>query len=133
MVVMVEGARNGTVYLNVSIEDMKKYTREPLEQGEPVWFGCDVGKFSHYTHGVQGALDMQIHDYSLVYGGASVTPTSAFGKRERLLYGESPMTHAMVITGFHVKEGSDSPCRWRIENSWGPDRGDKGYLAMADE
>ena len=40
--------------------------------------------------------------------------------------------HAMVITGCHVEEGG-GVTRWRVENSWGEDRGEKGYLLMTSE
>ena len=41
------------------------------------------------------------------------------------------MTHAMVFTGFHEEDGK--PVRWRVENSWGEDRGEKGYLMMTSD
>ena len=41
------------------------------------------------------------------------------------------MTHAMVISGVHVdKDGQ--PVRYKVENSWGPDVGEKGYFVMSD-
>ena len=49
----------------------------------------------------------------------------------RLIYGDSLMTHAMVFTGFHEEDGK--PVRWRVENSWGEDRGEKGYLMMTSD
>ena len=51
-------------------------------------------------------------------------------KAERLEYGESRMTHAMVLTGFHVADGK--PSRWKVENSWGKERGNEGYFVMSD-
>ena len=32
------------VYLNVPSDEMKSITQEILEDGMPVWMGCDVGK-----------------------------------------------------------------------------------------
>lgn len=52
-------------------------------------------------------------------------------KADRLKYGESSMTHAMTLTGVDIKD--DCPQKWRIENSWGEDSGDKGYLCMTDD
>ena len=39
-------------------------------------------------------------------------------------------THAMVIMGVDLVEGK--PLKWKVENSWGSDRGHKGYYAMYD-
>ena len=38
-------------------------------------------------------------------------------KANRLVYGDSLMTHAMVLTGCHEEEGG-GVVRWRVENSW---------------
>jgi bleomycin hydrolase len=45
-------------------------------------------------------------------------------------YGESQMTHAMLFTAVHLEDGK--PTKWRVENSWGKDVGDKGYFIMTD-
>jgi bleomycin hydrolase len=37
----------------------------------------------------------------------------------------------MVFMGVDV--AGDKPIKWRVENSWGGDRGDKGYLTMYDD
>ena len=52
-------------------------------------------------------------------------------KAERLDYGESLMTHAMVFQGVNLDE-SGKPNRWRVENSWGDKAGEKGYYVMSD-
>ena len=41
------------------------------------------------------------------------------------------MTHAMVITAVHLDDNG-KPVRYRVENSWGPAAGDKGYFVMTD-
>jgi bleomycin hydrolase len=51
-------------------------------------------------------------------------------KADRLIFGESLMTHAMVFTGIGTDE-KDNILKFRVENSWGEARGgDKGYLLM---
>ena len=77
----------------------------------------------------QGFLDLGAHDFQLVFG---VEVQTGMDKASRLVYGDSLMTHAMVITGCHVEEGGDVT-RWRVENSWGEDRGEKGYLLMTSD
>ncbi|KAJ2083932.1 bleomycin hydrolase [Coemansia sp. RSA 988] len=109
-------------YINLSTTDIKKYAAEVLKDGRPVWFGCDVGKFIARS---KGLMDTQVIDYQTGFGFEFGTT-----KAERLQYGESLMTHAMVLTGVHVDD--DKTVRWRIENSWGPNYGTKGYLTMTD-
>ena len=119
----------------------------------------------------RGVLHHELYDFQSTFG-------SDFGmdKRERLIYGESLMTHAMVFTAYDREQVSDvdgkagrnapvygaddeskaagaagagggggggaggesgedveqKVIKWRVENSWGTDKGDKGYLAMSD-
>ena len=40
------------------------------------------------------------------------------------------MTHAMLFTGVDVLDGATR--RWRVENSWGTDRGKDGFYTMND-
>ena len=53
-------------------------------------------------------------------------------KAERIRTGESQMTHAMVISGVHLDPQTGNPVRYKVENSWGPDAGEKGYYVMTD-
>ena len=76
----------------------------------------------------QGFLDLKAHDYELVLG---VNVQTGLDKANRLVYGDSLMTHAMVLTGCHLE--NEKIVRWRVENSWGEDRGEKGYLMMTSD
>ena len=110
-------------YLNVSIETLKKATTDMIVDGKAVWFGCDVGKMLERELGI---LDLDVYDYKLTYG-----TQFQLDKAGRLDYGHSQMTHAMMLTGVDLDE-SGNPIRWRVENSWGTENGDKGYLVMTD-
>ncbi|XP_061460952.1 bleomycin hydrolase [Rhineura floridana] len=122
---MVGGRK--TLYNNQPIELLKKMAAASIRDGEAVWFGCDVGK---YFNGKLGINDMNIFNYKLVFG----VSLKNLNKGERLIFGDSLMTHAMVITAFSEKEDQED-CfeKWRVENSWGEDRGNKGYLIMTDD
>ena len=117
-----------TVYNNQPIETLMKIASESLtKRQEPVWFGADIGKNFAVK---QGIADVKAHDFELLFG-TNINDSSKMDKAKRLVYGESEMTHAMVITGVHL-EGEEAT-RWRVENSWGDDRQEKGYLMMTSQ
>ena len=110
------------VYLNVEIELMKQLTQDAIVGGEPVWFGCDVGK---QMNADLGYWDAKLYDYAAVYD-----TEFSLTKAERLVHHETLMTHAMLFTGVDVVDGK--PRRWRVENSWGDEKGDSGFWTMND-
>jgi bleomycin hydrolase len=110
------------VYLNVDMSVMKDIAARTLQAGEPVWFGCDVGKMMSNDYGV---WDASLYDLSSVYDTAFT-----LDKADRLLYHETRMTHAMLFTGVDVLDGVVR--RWRVENSWGADKGKDGFYTMND-
>ncbi|XP_066455685.1 bleomycin hydrolase [Eleutherodactylus coqui] len=122
---MTEGRK--TLYNNQSIEVLKKLAAASIKDGEAVWFGCDVGK---HFQGKLGINDMNVFDHELVFG----ISVKNLNKSERLIFGDSMMTHAMALTAVTEKDGHEGEYeKWRVENSWGDDRGNKGYLIMTDE
>ena len=110
------------VYLNVPSDEMKSITQKILEDGLPVWMGCDVGKQMDRKRGLWDANLFETNElYGVNYG---------MDKADRLRYGQTMMTHAMLFTGVDVVDGK--PRRWRVENSWGDDSGEKGFYTMND-
>ncbi|MDI5961231.1 C1 family peptidase [Streptomyces sp. SL13] len=110
------------VYLNAPMELLKRLTMTAIVDGEPVWFGCDVSKMSRSDVGV---WDAALYDYAGVYDAPFT-----MDKADRLLHHETQMTHAMLFTGVDVVDGS--PRRWRVENSWGAEKADRGFWTMND-
>uniref|UniRef100_A0A8C7E1I2 Bleomycin hydrolase n=1 Tax=Naja naja TaxID=35670 RepID=A0A8C7E1I2_NAJNA len=122
---MVGGRK--TLYNNQPVELLKKMVAASIQDGESVWFGCDVGKCFNSKLGIN---DLKIYNHELMFG----VSVKNMKKDERLIFGDSMMTHAMVITAFTKKEEPDEGYeKWRVENSWGEDRGNKGYLLMTDD
>jgi len=109
-------------YLNVDIQLMKDITLKMLEDGKPVWMGCDTGKQMHRDLGL---WDADLFDYGSVYGA-----DFSMDKAARLEYHQTAMTHAMMFTGVDVVDGV--PRRWRVENSWDDKVGNKGFFLMND-
>ena len=110
------------VYLNVPNKEMKAITQKLLEDGMPVWMGCDVGKEMDRKRGL---WDANLFDVEGLYG-----VEYGMDKADRLRHNQTMMTHAMLFTGVDVVNGR--PRRWRVENSWGTDTGQKGYYTMND-
>ena len=102
---------------------MKAITRGLLEGGTPVWMGCDVGKQMDRKRGL---WDARLFEYEELYG-----VEFGMNKADRLRYGQTMMTHAMLFTGVDVV--GEKPRRWRVENSWGDkESGVKGFYTMND-
>ena len=115
---------NDSRYLNVELPVMKDAVVSMIKDGHAVWFGCDVDKMLLTE---KGAMDLNIYDYESVFG-----TENRLSKGERLNYGDSEMTHAMVITGVDLDEKGKSR-KWRVENSWGAQIGDRGFMYMMDK
>lgn len=110
------------LYLNVDIGLAKQLAKDAILEGEPVWFGCDTGPQMVREDGI---WDARLYDYAGLYGAEL-----AMDKESRVRFGESAMTHAMLLTGVDVLDGESR--RWRVENSWGDEVGDEGFFTMAD-
>ena len=110
------------VHLNLTLDELKNAIISQLQAGKVVWFGSDV---SNYGDRERGFWDDRSYNFELLTG-----LSLDISKADALDYGFSAMNHAMVITGVNLVDGK--PNRWKIENSWGDDRGSKGYFVCSD-
>lgn len=114
---------NEVKYLNLPMDEFKNLAIEQIKQGETVWFGCDVGQISDRLGGM---MDLDVFEYEQSFGFDILQD-----KKNALDYSESLMTHAMVLSGVNLDENGKSN-RWKVENSWGEEPGNKGYFVMSD-
>ncbi len=110
------------IHLNLPMERIKELCIKTLENGELVWFGSDVGFYGNRT---LGAWDDKLFDYESAFG-----LDLKFDKADMLDYHASAMNHAMVIVGVNVQKGQEN--KWKIQNSWGVDSGEKGFYVMSN-
>lgn len=112
------------LYVTSTPQLMKEAAIRTLKKGIPVFTGSDFG---HGVDSKSGIMDPKLLGYELAFG-----IRLGMSKEERIRTGESEMTHATVLTGVHLDDNG-KPVRWRIENSWGDEIGNKGYMVMTDE
>ncbi len=118
---MVGGDR--LLSLNVSFEEFKEYAFKKVKNNEACLFSCDVGRDSLRK---EGLLVKGVYNYDLIF-----QTSFEMDKKNRLEFGDSHMTHCMLIVGVDVDD--EKPVKWKVENSWGVDNGKKGFFVMSDE
>ena len=116
----------GVRYLNLAPQRLKEVAIAQLRDELPVWFGCDVDQ-SYVRE--EGIMDRAALDIDTLFGFPVET---CLDKADRLDYGESMMTHAMVLEGVRF-DADGKPELWKVENSWGKDHARDGFNTLADE
>ena len=115
----------GVRYINLTPQELKDAAIAQLKDNLPVWFGCDVMQSFLREEGI---MDLDALDIDTLFGFDIM---SGFDKAARLDYGESLMTHAMVLEGVNF-DADGKPSLWKVENSWGDDHGKDGFDTLAD-
>lgn len=115
----------GVRYLNLPIQRLKECAVAQLREDLPVWFGCDVGQSYLREEGIMDTAALDVD------GLLGFPVEGCMDRAERLDYGESLMTHAMVLEGVNLDEAG-RPTLWKVENSWGADHGRDGFDTLSD-
>jgi len=108
-------------YMNIDMTRIMELVKKSIDENDPVWFGCDVGQFLHSKTNIMDDKLFNIEE--------SLGIKFGLNKRERIEYGDSLMTHAMLITGYNMDRYGNID-RWEIENSWGTKGPNNGYYTM---
>lgn len=112
------------IYLNVDNKVLADLVVKRLKNNKTVFFGSHTPKFMDRKFGI---MDVQLWNLPAIKYDLKQE------KASRIRYGESLMTHAMLITGAHIDENTQQPVRYRVENSWGKDSGKDGMYVMTQE
>jgi len=112
-----------TQYLNLPIQMIKKIAKKSIDGNDAIWFGSDVDK---YFNPIQGTLNIESFNYRNVFGF-----DLNLNKGQRVQYGMSTITHAMIIKGYDEINGKIN--KWLVENSWGNDNELSGDVIMTDK
>lgn len=108
-------------YVNLPIEILKEKVIEQIDDGMPVWFGCDAGKMIDKKTGI---MDDNTFNISRV-----LNTSYLLAKGEQLEYHQSEMNHAMLIIGLILKD--QEVVGFKVEDSHGNHVGKDGYFYMS--
>ena len=110
-------------FLNLPMENLTQAALAQLKDGEAVLFGNDVLKQMERKSGYLATNLYQTDELFNV--------DTEMTKAERLATGEGKASHAMTLVG--VDEDRGEIRRWKVENSWGEENGEKGYFVMSHD
>ena len=108
-------------YLNLPMEEIEKLAIASLKDGRKMYSSYDVGKLLDRK---RGYASLDNFDYGSIFG-----TTFGMDKAQRISTFDSGSTHAMTLTAVDL-DADGNPIKWKVENSWGADSGQKGYLIM---
>ncbi len=109
-------------FLNLELADMKALTLRALQDGEPVCFACNVTQDSN--------RDLELFDDGLYQYNRLFGLDFSMSKGDMLDYKDVEPEHMMLLTGVNLVDGR--PNRWKVENSWGDEKKNKGFFVMSD-
>lgn len=110
-------------YLNLPMDDIARLAIASLKDGHKMYSSYDVGK---QLDRKRGYCDLENFDY-----GSLFATTFPMDKAERISTFDSGSTHAMTLTAVDL-DAAGNPLKWKVENSWGADFGQKGCLVMTN-
>ncbi len=111
-------------YLNLPMEDISKLAIAVLKDGHKLYSSYDVGKFLDSD---RGYCDINNYDYASLFD-----TTFGMNKAQRIMTFDSGSTHAMTLTAVDL-DANENPIKWKVENSWGADSGQRVCLILTNE
>jgi len=110
-------------YVNLPMDEIEAMAIAALKDGRKLYSSYDVGK---QLDRKRGFADVENFDYGSLFG-----TTFGMDKAQRISTFDSGSTHAMTLTAVDL-DAKGKATKWKVENSWGADWGQKGCLIMTD-
>lgn len=111
-------------YINLPMEDIAAMAIASLRDSTKLYSSYDVGKQLNRN---TGYLALDNFDYASLFG-----TTFPMNKADRIATFDSGSSHAMTLTAVDL-DAAGKPVKWKVENSWGGDSGQSGYIIMTND
>ena len=111
-------------YINLPMEDIAQMAIASLQDSTKLYSSYDVGKQLNRN---TGYLALDNFDYATLFG-----TTFPMNKADRIATFDSGSSHAMTLTAVDL-DAAGKPVKWKVENSWGGDSGQSGYIIMTND
>ncbi len=115
---------------NVAQATLERAVKRTIRGGEAVYFSTNVSadnphrvRGPNVPKGAEGILSIKAFDYD------AYIPQTKMSKRQRVATKISGPNHAMAFTGYDP-DGRTKVRKWKVDNSWGTQIGDKGHMHM---
>lgn len=111
-------------FVNLPMDELKKMAIASIKDSTMIYLSCDVRKYYDSSIGYSDPANLNYADL--------LGTTFPMNKKERIQTFASASTHAMSLMAVDLDENGN-PRKWKVENSWGSDSGDKGFIIMSDD
>lgn len=115
---------NGSMdFVNIGMDAMKAIAIDSIKGNDPMWFAVNM---SYDQSEKLGIMHDRLYDYESLFG-----LDLSLGKADRARFHSMASNHAMTLMGVDLN-AEGRPVKWLVENSWGEDRGTKGWWTLFD-
>lgn len=110
-------------FVNIGMDAMKSIAIASIRNNDPMWFAVNM---SYDQSEKLGIMHDRLFDYESLFG-----LDLSLDKADRARFHSMASNHAMTLMGVDLDPGG-RPVKWLVENSWGGDRGAKGWWTLFD-
>lgn len=110
-------------FVNIDMKAMKSIAIASIRGNDPMWFAVNM---SFDQSEKLGVMHDGLYDYESLFG-----VDLSLAKADRARFHSMASNHAMTLMGVDL-DAAGRPLKWLVENSWGEDRGAKGFWTIFD-
>ena len=117
-------------YLNVGVDRLEQLAVASIRGGQSVGIFAAMNRDINMKTGI---MHPKIYDRSKVYDFTDEEKRERLTRAQAMGLGLNVPDHLMALTGFDRPDPKKPVVKFKVENSWGPEAGDKGVFHMYRE